>query len=137
LKIFVDSSFGFATIVARDRNNLRAKSLLRNVTGCVTTNHVLVETWLLLNSRYHHRGAEQFWDAIRRGAARVEFVTAADLEAAWAIGELFPDQDFSIVDRTSFAVMERLGLTTVASFDNDFAIYRYGRARDKAFEVVR
>ena len=26
----------------------------------------------------------------------------ADLEAAWAIGEIFPDQNFSIVDRTSF-----------------------------------
>ena len=53
------------------------------------------------------------------------------------IGELFTDQRFSIVDRTSFAVMERLGLTRVASFDQDFAIYRYGRKRDRAFEVLR
>ena len=37
----------------------------------------------------------------------------------------------------SFAVMERLGLTQVASFDDDFAIYRYGRNRDRAFEVLR
>ena len=44
---------------------------------------------------------------------------------------------FSIVDRTSFAVIERLGLTCVASFDDDFAIYRYGRRRDKAFDVLR
>ena len=33
--------------------------------------------------------------------------------------------------------MERLGLTRAASFDDDFAVYRYGRSRDKAFEVVR
>jgi len=32
-------------------------------------------------------------------------------------------QDFSIVDRTSFAIMERLGLSHAASFDDDFAIY--------------
>ena len=59
------------------------------------------------------------------------------MEAAWAIGTAFPDQEFSIVDRTSFAVMERLGLTRVASFDSDFAVYRYGRNRDRAFEVLR
>jgi len=60
-----------------------------------------------------------------------------DLEAAWAIGTAFPDQAFSIVDRTSFAVMERLGIEQAASFDNDFAVYRYGRARDKTFDVIR
>jgi len=60
-----------------------------------------------------------------------------DMRVAWAIGDAFKDQDFSVVDRTSFAVMERLGVTRVASFDRDFAIYRYGRNRDKAFDVLR
>ena len=45
--------------------------------------------------------------------------------------------DTSIVDRTSFAVMERLGLTEAASFDYDFAIYRYGRNRDRAFRILK
>ena len=71
------------------------------------------------------------------GGVRIEFVTAGDLERAWAIGEAFPDQDFSIVDRTSFAAMERLGVTKAASFDDHFAVYRYGRNRDRAFEIVR
>lgn len=137
MSIFVDSTVWFAAIVARDRDNTRARTILQNTAGHVTTDHVLVESWLLLNSRYHRRGAELLWDRIRRGAARVEFVTAADLEAAWAIGEIFHDQSFSIVDRTSFAVMERLGLTQAASFDDDFAVYRYGRSRDKAFDVLR
>jgi uncharacterized protein len=136
LSLFVDSSTWFASVVARDRDNARAKSILRTA-ACVTTDHVVVETWLLLNSRYHRRGAEQFWDGIRRGAARVEIVTAADLETAWAIGEVFPDQEFPLVDRTSFAVMERLGITRAASFDDDFAVYRYGRSHDKAFEIMR
>jgi len=127
----------FAAVVARDHGNVRAKSILANATDHVTTDHVLVETWLLLNSRYHREAAERFWDRTRTGGVRVECVTAADLEAAWAIGEAFPDQDFSIVDRTSFSVMERLGLVRAASFDNHFAVYRYGRNRDRAFEVVR
>ena len=32
--------------------------------------------------------------------------------------------------------MERQGLTKVASFDDDFAIYRFGLARDRAFTVL-
>jgi uncharacterized protein len=137
LSVFVDTSTWFASIVARDRNNARAKTLLRSVDHHITTDHVLVETWLLLNSRYHRSAAEQFWRGIRNGPADVEKVTSQDLETAWAIGEIFADQDFSIVDRTSFAVMERLGITRVASFDDDFAIYRYGAGRGKGFEVLR
>jgi predicted nucleic acid-binding protein len=137
LSTFVDSSVWFAAVVARDQHNRRAKSILQAVAAVVTTDHVVAETWLLLNSRYHFRAAEAFWEQVRVGAVRIEIATAADLETAWAIGRSFPDQTFSLVDRTSFAVMERLGITQVASFDDDFAIYRYGRSRDRAFEVLR
>ncbi|MBX9846077.1 MAG: PIN domain-containing protein [Xanthobacteraceae bacterium] len=134
---FVDTSVWFAAANVRDRHNARAKQLLKTFDSPLLTDHVLIETWGLLNSRVHRQAAEHFWLGVRRGAATLEKVTAADLEAAWAISEIFPDQNFSIVDRTSFAVMERLGLTRAASFDDDFAIYRYGRGRDKAFEVLR
>jgi uncharacterized protein len=67
----------------------------------------------------------------------VEFVGAADLEAAWNIGAAYRDQDFSLVDRTSFAVMRRLGIQRAASFDDDFAIFRFGPSRRSAFVIVR
>jgi uncharacterized protein len=137
LSVFVDSSVWFAASNTRERRNERAKRILIDITAPLTTDHVLVETWLLLSSRVHRHAAEQFWYGIRAGVARVEKVMVADLDAAWAIGEAFPDQRFSIVDRTSFAVMERLGITHAASFDDDFAIYRYGRNRERAFEIVR
>jgi predicted nucleic acid-binding protein len=44
------------------------------------------------------------------------------MNAAWALGEAFAYQEFSIVDRTSFAVMERLGIARAAIFDKGFAI---------------
>jgi len=134
---FVDTSVWFAAANIRDRYNAHAKQLLAAIDTPLLTDHVLVETWALLNSRVHRQAAENFWLGIRRGTAALEKVTAADLEAAWAIGEIFPDQNFSLVDRTSFAVMERLGLTRAASFDDDFAVYRYGRNRDRAFEIMR
>lgn len=84
-----------------------------------------------------HETANRFWGGVRAGAARVESVLPADLEVAWSIGQAFDDQEFSIVDRTSFAVMERVGVLRAASFDDDFAIFRFGPRRERAFEVVR
>ncbi len=137
MTVFVDSSVWFAAGNIREHRNERAKKILAEISAPLTTDHVLVETWLLLNSRVRRDAAERFWHGIRAGVAQIEKVTMADLELAWAIGEAFPDQNFSIVDRTSFAVMERLGIARAASFDDDFAIYRYGRGRDRAFEVFR
>jgi len=137
LSIFVDTSVWFAAAVKRDRDNDQAKSILEIEPDHVTTDHILVETWLLLKGRYGRSIAEQFWERLRRSTVHLEIVTAGDLEAAWAIGTAFHDQDFSLVDRTSFAVMERLGVVKAASFDNDFVVYRYGRERDKAFQIVR
>lgn len=120
-----------------DRSNDRAKHLLTEEKHLVTSDHVLVETWVLLRHRLQREAAERFWEALRSGVAIVEAVTSADLEVAWSIGERYPDQDFSIVDRTSFAVMQRLGIRRALAFDNDFAVFRYGRNRDQAFELVR
>lgn len=137
MTLFVDTSAWYAAADAGDASNDRAKEILSDGERLATTDHVLVETWILLHHRLGSVAAARFWEALRGGVASVESVTAADLAAAWAIGEAFPDQDFSIVDRTSFAVMERLGLHRAASFDGDFAVYRFGRGRKKAFDVLR
>lgn len=137
MTLFVDSSAFYAAADAGDKSHRRATEVLGAGEPLVTSDHVLVESWLLLRHRLGREPAERWWAAVRAGAASVEPVREADLEVAWSIGQAFPDQDFSIVDRTSFAVMQRLGLTRVATFDNDFAVYRYGSRRERAFEVVR
>jgi predicted nucleic acid-binding protein len=95
-----------------------------------------METWSLLRNRLHRQAAERFWDKLRGGTATIEPVGTADLEAAWQIGLSFRDQDFSLVDRTSFAVMRRLGIDRAASFDDHFAVFRFGPKRRHAFEIV-
>lgn len=101
------------------------------------TFHVLVETWTLLRWRMGWDAAEAFWEGLRGAVATVETVGPADLQAAWTTGRDYAGQHFSLVDRTSFAVMERLGLERVASFDSDFAAYRWGPRRDRAFQLLR
>lgn len=137
MSLFVDTSAWYAAADRGDRSHDRAVAVLSAGDALVTTDHVLVETWQLLRHRLHRAAAERFWEGLRGGVALVEAVTAADLEVAWGVGRDFPDQDFSLVDRTCFAVLQRLGIRRVATLDDDFAVFRYGPGRRLAFEVVR
>lgn len=137
MSLFVDSSVFYAVVDRADRHKTRAQELVSSGERLVTTDHVLAESWLLIQRRYGWSFAEQFWGRLRGGLVAIETVFSGDLDAAWRIGETFSDQDFSIVDRTSFAVMERLGIDRVATFDDHFSIYRYGPRRERAFAVRR
>ena len=136
MSLFVDTSVWYAAADSGDRSNERAKESLAVGESLLTTDHILVETWLLLRFRLHRTAAETFWEGLRSGVA-AKPVNAADLESAWAIGLDFPDQDFSIADRTSFAVMLRLGVHRAAALDDDFAVFRFGKNKSQAFEIVR
>ena len=137
MSIFVDTSVWYAAADSADKGNRIARGILSGGDDLVTTDHVLVETWTLLRWRIHRAAAEAFLEGMQAGVASLEFVGPGDLMTARAIGEAFGDQDFSLVDRTSFAVMERLGLERVASFDDDFSVYRWGPKRQNAFQVLR
>jgi predicted nucleic acid-binding protein len=137
VSLFVDTSAWYAAADRDDRGHERATAILGGDEARITSDHVLVETWALLRYRLGRRAANRFWEGLRAGVAEVATVSAADLQSAWAIIEVFPDQDFSIVDCTSFAVMQRLGLRRVAAFDEDFAVFRFGRGRRQAFELIR
>ena len=137
MSLFVDTSVWYAAADSSDRSNARAKAALKSGEALVTSDHILVETWTLLHHRLRLKAAERFWDGLRSGIASIEPVGLADLEAAWNIGLSWPDQDFSIVDRTSFAVMLRLGIDRVASLDEHFAVFRFGPKRRHSFILVR
>jgi len=136
MSVFVDTSVWYAAADSSDVSNARAKTILNSDEPLFTTDHVLAETWTLLRYRIHRHAAERFWEGLRSGTATIEPVGTADLEAAWQIGLSYRDQDFSLVDRTSFAVMRRLGIERAASFDDHFAVFRFGPKRRHAFVIV-
>ena len=137
MSLFVDTSIWYAAADSSDRNNSRSKAILKAAETLVTSDHVLVETWTLLHHKLERKAAERFWEGLRSGIAVIEAVTLADLEVAWDLGVSWRDQDFSIVDRTSFAVMRRLGIDHVASLDAHFAVFRFGPKRRQSFHVLR
>jgi len=122
----------------KDSLHKRARRILEEIAGepSFTTDHVLVEAWAVVNSRRSHHHANQLWFGLRHTALRVEIVGVQDLERGQWIAESWPDHEFDIVDCTSFAVLERVGCTRVATFDRDFAVYRFGPDRKRAFEIV-
>jgi len=136
VSVFVDTSAWYAAADRGDTHHGRAVELLSEFSpDLVTSDHVLVETWFLAANRLGVDTAETLITTVRSGGARVEVATIADLEIASQIHDAFSDQEFSIVDRTSWSIMQRLGVHEAISFDQDYFIYRFGRNRRQAFSV--
>ena len=134
--VFVDTSIWYAAADDGDADRETARSLLAEHAGSlITSDMVLAELWNLVNARVDHRTANQVVAAIAAGIARIECTTLADFEAAEAAAEAFDDQAFSLTDRTSWSLMERLAITDALALDADYRIYRYGPQRRRAFVV--
>lgn len=136
--MFVDTSAFYALADMGDRNHLSAKAFYESLVGkkrLITTDHVLLECWFLIGSKLGREKALAFWDGLRSGIVSIVSTRGEDLERAREILEEFKDQDFSLTDATSCAVMERVREREVFSFDKHFRVYRYGTDRKRTFSV--
>ena len=138
MRTFVDTSGFYALASRSDRHHLAARAAFsaRQPGEWITTDHVMVETWLLVRSRLGHAAALQFWDDLAHGLAAVAGLSSADLARARGIAEDWRDQEFSLVDCTSFALIERLGLDRALAFDTHFRIYRWGPGKRRKLILV-
>ena len=124
--------------VPADRNNARAKSILKGSNDHVTTDHVRSRTWLPAEQpRYHHQAGERSGTGSVARRVTIAPVMAADLKRLRPSARRSPTRPFLSLIAPALLLSSGLALTQVASFDDDFAIYRYGRNRDRAFEVLR
>ena len=133
---FVDTSVWFAAAAKRDHQNVQAKSILESIDRHLTSDLVLAETWHLMKAHFGSEIAETFWEQLGATGVRIESVSSADLETAAQIDRRYPQAGFSFVDRTSVALMERTGITRVATFNEDYATYRPPGTK-KPFVILR
>lgn len=125
MSILVDTSAWYALADTADRHHEEAKDLYleRADKGeFLTTVLILAETWTLLTSRLGRSAAITFWRTLRESRTPLLIPEAVDIEVAWHIVEDFADQSFSLVDCTSFALMERLGIQEAFAFDTHFLV---------------
>jgi uncharacterized protein len=120
--IFADTSFWAALgNIADDRHEDAKRLWAGKPSVVVTSNHVMGETWTLLNRRCGHRVAASA-AAIRHSAVvRVEHVTAELEEEAWQWLDKRDEREYSFVDATSFALMRKKRISQAYAFDDDFS----------------
>ena len=123
---FVDTSAFYALLDAEDPHHRKSVGLFTQLgqsrTRLLTSNHVLFETYSLILNRLGRRLAHAW---LKTFAIHVERATAQDEERAVQIVLRYRDKDVSLVDASSFALMERLGLRTAVAYDPHFR--QYGR----------
>lgn len=125
--IFVDTGAWYALVDSDDADHTTAAEFLAaNTIPLITTNFVLSETITLIRYRIGHKAARSFGQKLKESSfARVVTVTTADEDRAWEIFCKYSDHDFSFVDCTSFAVIERMKLSAAFAFDRHFSAMKF------------
>ncbi len=127
MSIFIDTGAFYALADIRDQHHEKAKACyLSNYQsrGFWTSEYVFVESWSLIHHRLGKAAARKFWETIRSKVVPLEPVTVADMDRAWEIFTKYEDQDFSLVDCTSFAMLERFGINEAFAFDTHFSVFQ-------------
>jgi len=136
-RVFIDSSGYFATASQRDAHHAEARETLRDLLAqrrrLFTTNFILAEVHALLLNRVNRSlAASVLFEIDNSAATTIVRVSASDETRARAIIGQYQDKDFSLTDATSFAVMERLRIGQVFTFDRNFAQYGFSVLPDLA-----
>lgn len=125
--IFVDTGAWAALTAEDDAHHEEARhiypSLLQGYRKLVTTNLVVAETYILLRKAAGHAPAVAFLEMLA-ASPRIEkiFSTAEyEVEAA-ALLKKYQDQDFSLTDAVSFAVMKQRKIQEAFAFDQHFRV---------------
>lgn len=123
--ILVDTSAYYALKDKDDAFHSDAIQFVKtNTYPLVTTNLIVVETLNLVKQRlgYQHAvelGKRMFDPKI----INVIKITDEDISEAWKIFQKYDDKGFSFTDCTTFAVMERIKIHSVFTFDEHFRQY--------------
>ena len=122
----MDTSAIYALLDRSDNFHQQAVAILKDLSAkqkmIVITNFIVAESHALLANRL---GPELARTWLKGLCWPVERITEEDENKAREIIFTYLDKSFSYTDATTFAVMERLGITIVLAFDQHFAQYGF------------
>lgn len=133
--VFVDTSAFYAASDRDNRESAPARALLIQLierrSRLITTNFVIAEKHALLLARGNRHLALSVVKRLRSSPTlSIERLTEADEERAWEIVERYDDKSFPFVDASSFAVMERFGVSVAFTLNRHFAQYGWTVIRE-------
>lgn len=132
-RVAVDTGPLVALMDRGEAHHERAVEFVRNVRGRLVTNlAVIAEAMHLLD--FDLTGQTNLLTFVNSGALTLIDPAPHELERVSQLMRRYADRPMDFADALLVAMCERLGITTVASIDLDFSIYRlHGR---KAFRNV-
>jgi predicted nucleic acid-binding protein len=128
--VFIDTSAWFAIASINDHLHKpaveHAKTLVKKSELLITSNFVIHETTMLLSRRISKDAAIKFLDAVYQDP-RLEIlpVNAGTEEKALELFKRMEDQDFSVVDCTSFVLMQENQIKRAFTFDSHFKTMKF------------
>ncbi len=124
MKVFVDTSAFFATLVRNDYMHVRARETFERLIGWPvelhTTSYVVLETIALLQARVGLDAARSFQHEFL-SIVKVCWVDQSLHEKAFRRLELRGRREISLVDCTSFVWMEESGVARAFAYDEHFS----------------
>jgi len=122
--VFVDTSALYALMSQRDLNHKRAmaqwKQWVKSPVGFATSNYVIVEASSLIQNRLGMQALKEF-NAVTLPLMDVYWISEEMHRRAIQILLNVNRRQLSLVDCSSFAVMNELGLNNAFAFDQHFA----------------
>lgn len=125
-KVFIDTSAFVALRNRAEREHDAARTALSALVSqraaLCTSNYVFAETYTALLVRAGRNEAVE-WGKHFRASDAIELIRIEESidEDAWAILESHTDKQWSYVDATSFALIERENIDMALAFDRHFA----------------
>lgn len=123
MAVFVDTGAILALLIKSDDHHAAAASQYADLQKIplVTSDDIFDETITRLRRKVSHAAAMEAGRALREGGRiRILPLTREDRDRAWALFETYGENVKSLTDCTSVALMERLGIEQVFTFDRDF-----------------
>lgn len=130
MRIFLDTCFFIALSDEKDKNHLNAKRYLGNLVQegarFVTGRNILIEYLDGVTKRISKEKAiEEMDNILNSKLLMVEPFKEEDWDKAIIYFRKYNDLQIDMTDCLSFAIMERLGVKNVLTFDNDFKVHGY------------
>lgn len=124
--IFVDTSAWASLFIPDDPRHEAARTWHeRNQDQLVTSDYILDELLTLLKTRFSTQVAIRAGQSLWSGRPSTLFyLNLQDIEQAWKIFRSHRDKGWSFTDCTSFALMQRLHLSSAFAFDKHFSQMR-------------
>ena len=127
--ILLDTSALIALSDRKDKNHEKAVNFFREAvkrTRFVLPKHVLIEYIDGVTKRVgKDKAIEELENILNSNLVMIEFERRKDWEKAFEYFKRYDDKEIDLTDCLSFAIMERLKIGEVFTFDKDFKIHGF------------